>query len=72
MKTFTLRNGAGVELAADGATPVERRTTLERGLLVIGRKLLTEREADRRAGRAHRKLNMGELRALNAAQGDAR
>lgn len=49
---------------------VDRRELARQLQLRLGRRLLKERDAEARAGRRHRPLNMTEMRALNAAQGE--
>jgi len=61
----------GIEVASNGQ-PVDRGEVERRGLLVVGRRLLTERDEARKAGRAFRRLTAVELRALNTAAGEER
>ncbi len=66
METVDLRHVGMVELAEDGRR-LTAAETRQRGLLVVGRQLLAERETARRAGRALRPLRVIEARAIEAA-----
>lgn len=59
-------NAGAVELDSRGHV-VDRAESMKRGLLVIGRRLLAEREACVRARRSMRPLSNTERRALHAA-----
>jgi len=60
----------GLEISSSTGQPVDRREVERRGLLVVGRRLLAERDEARKAGRAFRRLTAVELRALNTAAGE--
>jgi len=70
-ENFHLRHAVGIEVAADGRTRISAQETYRRGLLAVGRKLLTERERCERYGVEMRKLNAIETCALDVARLEA-
>lgn len=69
MDEVRLGTGRAVEVDERGR-PVDVSAIVTRGRLVVGRRLTEERRRDLVAKRAHRKLNLEEMRCLSMVEGE--